>query len=141
MPAFPSPRRGLIHGLSLEHGYPAASAPEPAPPRAWPDFGRKLSGPTAASTASRATGSAPRARRRSFERRARTSSSPRRGSGKDYYDRWVREPLRLEPGHQDAQFIKDGRTQLTEILDGDGVKQAGRPVELPASKATDPAPG
>jgi hypothetical protein len=22
------------------------------------------------------------------------------------------------------QFIKDGRTQLTEILDGDGVKQA-----------------
>src|SRR5581483_10127902 len=43
---------------------------------------------------------------------------------KDYYDRWVREPLRLEPGTKMPQFIKDGRTQLTEILDGDGVKQA-----------------
>jgi len=125
MPAFPTRAEGLIHGLSLEHGYPARSAAEAAPDKELSEIGRKLSGPTAPSfdcLSCHAIG--PKGATKVFEAPAPNFRLARTRLRKEYYDRWVREPLRLEPGTKMPQFIKDGRTQLTEVLDGDGVKQA-----------------
>jgi mono/diheme cytochrome c family protein len=125
MPAFPARAEGLIQGFSLEHGYPAHSAAEPAPDKELSEIGRKLSGPTAPSfdcLSCHAIG--PKGATKVFEAPAPNFKLARARLRKAYYDRWVREPLRLEPGTKMPQFIKDGRTQLTEVLDGDGVRQA-----------------
>jgi mono/diheme cytochrome c family protein len=124
MPAFPSRAEGLVHGLSLEHGYPAKSPAEAAPNKEMSDFGRKLSGPGGGLDCLSCHAIGARGATKVFEAPAPNFKLSRARLRKEYYDRWVREPLRLEPGTKMPQFIKDGRTQLTEILDGDGVKQA-----------------
>jgi mono/diheme cytochrome c family protein len=124
MPGFPMRAEGLIHGFSLEHGYPARGAAEPAPNPELAEFGRKLSGPTGGLDCVSCHGIGPKGATKVFEAPAPNFKMARARLRKSYYDRWVREPLRLEPGTKMPQFIKDGRTQLTEILDGDGVKQA-----------------
>lgn len=124
MPAFPARAEGLIKGLSLEHGYPASSPPEPAPNAELSAFGRKLSGPNGGLDCLSCHAIGPKGATKVFEAPAPNFKLARARLRKDYYDRWVREPLRLEPGTKMPQFIKDGRTQLTEILEGDGVKQA-----------------
>jgi mono/diheme cytochrome c family protein len=124
MPAFPARAEGLIRGFSLEHGYPASSAPEPPPNPELSGFGRKLSGPNGGLDCLSCHAIGPKGATKVFEAPAPNFKLTRARLRKDYYDRWVREPLRLEPGTKMPQFIKDGRTQLTEILDGDGVKQA-----------------
>jgi mono/diheme cytochrome c family protein len=124
MPGFPARAEGLMKGLSLEHGYPASSAPEPPPDAELSAFGRKLSGPNGGLDCLSCHAIGPKGATKVFEAPAPNFKLSRDRLRKDYYDRWVREPLRLEPGTKMPQFIKDGRTQLTEILDGDGVKQA-----------------
>lgn len=124
MPAFPARAQGLVHGLSLEHGYPASSRPEPEPNKEMSEFGRKLSGPAGGLDCLSCHAIGPKGATKVFEAPAPNFKLARARLRKDYYDRWVREPLRLEPGTKMPQFIKDGRTQLTEILDGDGLKQA-----------------
>jgi mono/diheme cytochrome c family protein len=124
MPAFPARAEKLVHGLALEHGYPAKSAPEPEPDHELSEIGRKLSGPAGGLDCLSCHAIGPKGATKVFEAPAPNFRLVRDRMKKDYYDRWVREPLRLEPGTKMPQFIKDGRTQLTEILDGDGVKQA-----------------
>ncbi len=124
MPGFPARAEKLIHGLALEHGYPTKSAPEPEPVKELSEIGRKLSGPAGGLDCLSCHGIGPKGATKVFEAPAPNFKLARARIRKDYYDRWVREPLRLEPGTKMPQFIKDGRTQLTEILDGDGVKQA-----------------
>ena len=124
MPAFPARAEKLVHGLALEHGYPTRSATEPEPTKELSEIGRKLSGPAGGLDCLSCHGIGPKGATKVFEAPAPNFKLVRARIRKDYYDRWVREPLRLEPGTKMPQFIKDGRTQLTEILDGDGVKQA-----------------
>jgi mono/diheme cytochrome c family protein len=124
MPAFPARAERLFQGLALEHGCPPKSPPEPAPDPELSEIGRKLSGPTGGLDCLSCHSIAGKGATKVFEAPAPNFKLVRSRIRKDYYDRWVREPLRLEPGTKMPQFIKDGRTQLTEILDGDGVKQA-----------------
>jgi mono/diheme cytochrome c family protein len=124
MPGFPSRAENLIHGLCLEHGYPTRTAPESEASRDLSEIGRKLAGPAGGLDCLSCHGIGPKGATKVFEAPAPNFKLVRARIRKDYYDRWVREPLRLEPGTKMPQFIKDGRTQLTEILEGDGVKQA-----------------
>jgi len=124
MPAFPARAEKLFNGLVLEHGYPATPLVEPAPDKALSEIGRKLSGPMGGLDCLSCHAIGPKGATKVFEAPAPNFKLVRSRMRKAYYDRWVREPLRLEPGTKMPQFIKDGRTQLTEILDGDGVKQA-----------------
>lgn len=124
MPAFRSRAEGIIRGFAYEHGYPGASAPPAEPNPEMSALGRKLSGPAGGLDCLSCHGIGPKGATKVFEAPAPNFKLVKARLNKDYYDRWVREPLRLEPGTKMPQFIKDGRTQLTEILDGDGIKQA-----------------
>jgi mono/diheme cytochrome c family protein len=124
MPAFPARAERLFQGLALEHGCPPKSPPEAAPNGELSELGRKLSGPSGGLDCLSCHAIGSKGATKVFEAPAPNFRLARARIRKDYYDRWVREPLRLEPGTKMPQFIKDGRTQLTEILDGDGVKQA-----------------
>jgi mono/diheme cytochrome c family protein len=41
----------------------------------------------------------------------------------DYYLRWMRKPMRFQPGTKMPQFSEEGRSTLKEILEGDADKQ------------------
>jgi hypothetical protein len=43
---------------------------------------------------------------------------------KEYYDRWMRDPLRIDPQTKMPRYSADGRsTQVREILDGQAPRQ------------------
>jgi mono/diheme cytochrome c family protein len=123
MPAFASRAERLAKAFALEHGTATTGAPEPAPDAEQAELGRRLAGPTGGLDCLSCHGIGPKGATKVFEAPAPNFALARERLTKEYFERWVREPLRLEPGTKMPQFIKDGRTQLTEVLDGDGVKQ------------------
>jgi mono/diheme cytochrome c family protein len=123
MPAFPVRAEGIALGLALEHGIPARSAPEPAPDPELSEVGRKLAGPNGGFDCLSCHGIGPRPATKVFEGPGPNFRLSRERLRKDYFLRWVREPLRVEPGTKMPQFFQQGRTQLTEVLEGDARKQ------------------
>jgi len=123
MPAFPARAEGLALGLALEHGCPPKSPPEPAPDPELSEAGRLLSGPNGGFDCLSCHGIGARAATKVFEGPGPNFRLSRERLRKDYFLRWVREPLRVEPGTKMPQFFQQGRTQLTEVLDGDASRQ------------------
>jgi cytochrome c2 len=123
MPAFPARAEGLALGLALEHGCPPRSEPEPAPDPELSEVGRRLSGPNGGFDCLSCHGIGPKAATKVFEGPGPNFRLARERLRKDYFLRWVREPLRVEPGTKMPQFFQQGRTQLTEVLEGDARKQ------------------
>ncbi|HLF93711.1 MAG TPA: hypothetical protein VJB14_09615, partial [Planctomycetota bacterium] len=123
MPSFPSRAEPLVRGFAFGHGYPASSAEEPAPKADLLPIGRKLSGPSGGLDCLACHAIGPKGATKVFEAPAPNFKLTRARIRRDYFERWVRSPLRVEPGTKMPQFFQDGRTQLTEILDGDAGKQ------------------
>src|SRR5207247_10746067 len=113
----------LIRGFAFSHGYPATAPEEPAPNAELLPIGRKLSGPNGGLDCLSCHGIGPKAATKVFEAPAPNFKFIRSRIRRDYFERWVRSPLRVEAGTKMPQFFQDGRTQLTEILDGDAGKQ------------------
>lgn len=140
MPVFRSRAKLLALGFALEHGYAPSSPPEPEPDPELAPVGRQLAGAQGGFDCLSCHGIGPKAATKVFEAPAPNFMYARDRLRKDYYHRWVREPLRLEPGTKMPQFAPNGRSQLVEILDGDGARQfealwqyllAGRKIRPP----------
>jgi cytochrome c1 len=125
MPSFPARAPGLSLGLALSHGIAPASPPDPAPDRALSEIGRKLSGPGGGLDCLSCHAIGGRRATKVFEAPAPNFRLSRDRIRRDWFERWVREPLRVEPGTKMPQFFQQGRSQLVEVLDGD----AGRQIE------------
>jgi mono/diheme cytochrome c family protein len=123
MPSFTSRAEALIRGFAYQHGYPAVAVPEAEPNAELVPVGRKLSGPNGGLDCLSCHAIGPRAATKVFEAPAPNFKFVRSRIRRDYFERWVRSPLRVEPGTKMPQFFQDGRTQLTEILDGDAGRQ------------------
>ncbi len=123
MPSFPARAAGLALGMAFEHGAPAASPPLAAPDAELAEHGRRLSGPMGGLDCLSCHAIGPKGATKVFEAPAPNFRLAKDRLRRDYFERWLREPLRLEPGTKMPQFIKEGRTQLTDVLDGDAVKQ------------------
>jgi len=123
MPAFPVRAAGLARGLALEHGCPPASPPPPAPRPELSEIGRALSGPGGGLDCLACHAIGGKSATKVFEAPAPNFKLARERLRPDYFIRWVREPLRVEPGTKMPQFFQGGRSQLTEVLDGDASKQ------------------
>lgn len=123
MPAFPVRAAGLAAGLALEHGCEPVSPPAPAPNRELSEIGRRLSGPGGGLDCLACHAIAGRAATKVFEAPAPNFRLSRDRLRPDYFVRWVREPLRVEPGTKMPQFFQGGRSQLTEVLEGDATRQ------------------
>ncbi|HEX7897774.1 MAG TPA: c-type cytochrome, partial [Planctomycetota bacterium] len=123
MPAFPVRAEGLAAGLALEHGCPPTSPPAPAPKAELSEIGRGLSGPGGGLDCLACHAIAGKSATKVFEAPAPNFKYARDRLRPDYFVRWVREPLRVEPGTKMPQFFQGGRSQLTEVLGGDASKQ------------------
>jgi mono/diheme cytochrome c family protein len=139
MPGFPTRADGIAQGLVLEHGCDIVS-PELVPDPALAKIGRQLVGRNGGFSCVQCHGvgnvgpispfEAPSINFKYFSERLR----------KDYYDRWMRDPSLVVPTTKMPRFENDGKTALTDILDGDASKQfdaiwnylqAGRKIQAP----------
>jgi mono/diheme cytochrome c family protein len=123
MPAWKSRAELLARGLVLSHGCPPASPPDPEPNAELAEVGRKLSGANGGFDCLQCHGIGPKAATKVFEAPGPNFKHSRARLRKDYFDRWVRKPLAVEPGTKMPEFFRDGRSQLVEVFDGDADRQ------------------
>ncbi len=142
MPAFPAGYAdGIAQGLAMEHGFPPKSVPEPVADPNLSEIGKKLAGREAGLACvtchdiSAAKAVAP------FEAPAPNFAHIKGRIRPEYFQRWMRNPVRVWPGTKMPKFANDeGLTPLTDILDGNAEKQfeaiwnylqAGEKIEAP----------
>lgn len=124
MPAFKSRGQMLGHGMAALHGYPPHT---PTPPKVDPEFaktGQKLIGKEGgfSCVSCHAVGALPATDVFDSEGINLVWSAERLLP--QYYRRWVRNPLSIDPQTKmPVYFDEEGRSPLTEILDGDAEKQ------------------
>lgn len=127
MPAFAARARGLALGMAAEHGCPptdAAAVEAPNPEMA--AVGSKLSGktPNQAFGCIQCHAVAKQPPLAPFEAPAVNFAHARDRLQKDYYLRWTRNPLKLDPNTKMPAFERDdGKTTITTAYDGDARKQ------------------
>jgi len=124
MPSFPAHAASLAVGLAALHGRPAETSPEPPLNAQSAETGAKLVSAAGgfSCVACHAVGSF------TSGQVVETPGVNLAHSGerllKSYFDRWVMNPVALEPNTKmPVYFDAQGRSQLTEILEGDGEKQ------------------
>ncbi len=123
MPAFPARADLLARGLALSHGCPPIQAPEPAPDPALAGIGIRLAGKNGGLACTSCHDVGRVAAVGVFEAPGPNLMHTRERLRRDYYLRWMLAPLRVEPGTKMPQFSNEGRSQLTEFLDGDAARQ------------------
>ena len=139
MPGFPARAEGLAVGLSLEHGYAASSPPDPAPDLAQVPDAKALVKSTGLNCVScHKVGNV--AAVGVFEAPGINFSEVKERLRKDYYDRWVRSPMRVDPDTKMPSFFNGEASVLPTILGGRADRQAealwnyllqGRAIESP----------
>ena len=123
MPVFKSRAAILARGFAMEHGCPTKSPEDEALTPELSEIGRKLSGPSGGYDCIACHAIGPKKATKVFEGPGPNFKWVRGRIRKDYFVRWVNEPLRVEPRTKMPQFFKQGRSQLTEVFDGDAKKQ------------------
>jgi mono/diheme cytochrome c family protein len=126
MPGFASRASKLSEGMAYEHGF---ANTYPAYPPANPQLaavGQKLAGTTPNESLSciRCHAVANQPAQAPFEAPAPNFMHATDRLRQEYYYRWMRNPLRVDPETKMPQFdFGDGKTGITAILDGDAHKQ------------------
>ncbi len=123
MPAFPQRAALLAEGLAFEHGCPPTSPPDPAPDEKLAEVGMQLTSKKrwgcigchdVGKTEAVGVFEAPGPNFMYIKERLR----------REYYDRWLWAPTRLEPMTKMPTVYNYGKpSPLAEILDGDSGKQ------------------
>ncbi len=124
MPGFVNRAKFIAPGFAAEHGYPATSAPDPAPDAAIIPIGQKLAGKSGGfgCVSCHAVAGAPALA--AFEAPAPNFAYVKERIRKDYYTRWTRNPQRVEPGTRMPSFADyEGKTAIKDPYDGDATKQ------------------
>ena len=124
MPAF-GPRAALMaQGMAAEHGYAPATPPYPPPDEQMAAVGQKLIGAAGGFSCVQchAVGAAPPLA--PFEAPALNMRHITERLRKDYYDRWMLNPIKVEPTTKMPAFADaEGRSAIRDVYDGDAVKQ------------------
>lgn len=122
MPHFAGPMESVALGLALQHGRPPKSPPPPVDEK-MADAGRTLSakknwGCIACHNVGKAVAA------EAFEAPGINFAHVRDRLTRDYFDRWVYSPLRVEPGTKMPAVFQVGRKSLLDqFFDGDADKQ------------------
>jgi len=144
MPAFNVDAELLSTGMAAEHGIAPRTPQYPKPDAELAAIGSKLAGktPNEAFSCVQCHAVDKQPALNPFEAPAVNFAWSRERLLKDYYHRWVHNPLRLDPNTKMPAFEReDGKTTITTSFDGDARKQfeaiwqyllAGREIKPPA---------
>ena len=124
MPAWPARGDLLGAGLAAEHGFAAASEKLPAPDETLAPVGQKLIGAAGGFSCVQchAVGAAPPLA--PFEAPALNLRHVTERVRKDYYHRWMLNPIKVDPGTKMPAFADaEGKSAIRDVFEGDAVKQ------------------
>ncbi len=124
MPAFPQRAEALATGLAMSHGYPPQTATEsPAPPELV-KIGQKFVGADGGFSCISCHAVGEQKATQVFESEGINLARSAARLQKDYFARWLMNPLRVEPTTKmPVYFDEEGKSQLADILDGSAMKQ------------------
>ena len=124
MPGFAAAADGIANGLAHEHGFPLTPAPAPAPVPEKVKAGETLVSENGGFNCIQCHALGERAATAVFEAPAPNLAYARERLRKEYYDRWLLQPLRLDPETKMPRFADDdGKTPLTDFFGGKASEQ------------------
>ncbi len=119
MPGFPAVGEGIAHGLSHSHGLSLTSPPEPPPAEEHARNGATLLAENGGFNCTTCHGVGERPPTAVFEAPGINLAWASQRLRKDYFQRWLLHPLRIDPETKMPRFAdEDGRTQLTDLYEG-----------------------
>jgi hypothetical protein len=124
MPAFAARADVLARGLAAEHGCAPRTEPYPAPDETAAAVGQKLIGTAGGFSCVQchAVGDAPPVS--PFEAPAANMAHITSRLRKEYYDRWMFNPIKVDPGTKMPAFADaEGKSAIRDVYDGDADKQ------------------
>jgi mono/diheme cytochrome c family protein len=122
MPAFATRAEGIATGLSLEHGYAAVSPPDPASDPEQVPIAKQLVKNTGLNCVScHNIGKTPAVG--VFEAPGVNFMRVKERLTHDYFERWLRSPIRVEPDTKMPSYFTGENSSLPTILDGKADKQ------------------
>ena len=124
MPAFPSRGKLLAEGLSAEHGFGPEENIKPKFDADLAAVGDKVAAMHTGLACHRCHAIGDKQATAPFEARSTNLSYATERLRYDFYRRWMRDPLRIDPETKMIKFAQDGqKTGLTDIYDGEAHKQ------------------
>jgi mono/diheme cytochrome c family protein len=123
MPVFKSRAELLARGLAAQHGYPQQMPPEPPIDRELARIGQQLVGKAGGFSCVSCHGVGSQPATEVFESEGVNFAYAAERLLPDYYRRWLRSPTSIEPQTKMPVYFDEGRSPLTEVLDGDAEKQ------------------
>jgi mono/diheme cytochrome c family protein len=123
MPGFKARAPLVADGLAALHGFGPKTSPEPPIDNELAKFGQKLVGKDGGFSCVSCHGVAGLAATDVFESEGINLAYSYDRLLPDYYYRWMRHPLAIDPQTKMPVYFEDGKSPLTEILDGDAEKQ------------------
>ncbi len=125
MPGFGAPATGIANGLAQQHGFPQQDAPEPAPDKELAEIGAKLIGVEGFNCA-QCHGVKDQPPTAVFEAPGINLGYTKDRIRRNYFNRWMLNPLRIDPETKMPKFSEDAQTtQKTDVLGGKAPEQFG----------------
>jgi hypothetical protein len=124
MPSFKLRAPGLAQGFAMEHGCAPRTQPQPKPDPALVPLGQKLIGTVGGFSCVQCHAVASAQPLAPFEAPAIDFMHVTERLRKDYYTRWMLNPIALDSATKMPRFSDDeGKTALRDALDGDATRQ------------------
>lgn len=124
MPAFPAYAEALAEGLAHSHGYPDKTKPEGPINQEAAKIGRQMMGVNGGFSCVSCHGIGDLQPTQVFEAEGINLSLPARRLQKDYFVRWILNPLKIEPQTKmPVYFDEEGNSMLYDVLEGKTMKQ------------------
>lgn len=123
MPAFKSRATLLASGLAAQHGFPPQTPAEPPLDMDLAKLGQKLVGKDGGFSCTSCHGAGPMEALEVFESEGINMAYSAERLLPAYYRRWMRNPLSIDPQTKMPAYFEEGKSPLTEVLDGDAEKQ------------------
>ncbi|MFT4586023.1 MAG: mono/diheme cytochrome c family protein [Candidatus Binatia bacterium] len=123
MPAFETRARGIAQGMAMEHGYAPAT---PKPPKIDPAMaaaGRKMVGTDGGFSCIACHAVKDFGASQVFESAGVNFSQVGNRLMKPFFQRWLMNPLRVDPGTKMPVYFPGGESMLFDYYDGDAKKQ------------------
>ena len=123
MPSFKSRARLLAEGLAAQHGFAPQTPAEPPVDMELAKLGQKMVGKDGGFSCVSCHGIGNQEALEVFDAEGINFAYSAERLLPQYYRRWMRNPLAVDPQTKMPNYFEEGKSPLTDVLDGDAEKQ------------------